>query len=124
MPVTPVEAHSRYLQNNAATTARTGKNLGTARLLLIGLVLLAAALQAELWLTDDGFTKTRNLRAAVAEQRAQNTLLRQRNLGLEAEVINLKQSTEAAEERARTDLGMIGQDETFYQVIPATARLN
>ncbi len=79
-------------------------------------------LQGRLWFSDDGFNKTRNLRMAVAEQRAQNQLLRQRNASLDAEVINLKQSDEAAEERARTDLGMIGPRETFYQVVPvATA---
>ena len=37
---------------------------------------------------------------------------------LEAEVLNLKTGKAAAEERARTDLGMIGRAETFYQVIP------
>ena len=40
------------------------------------------------------------------------------NAALDAEVINLKQGRDAAEERARTDLGMIGQHETFYQVVP------
>ena len=58
------------------------------------------------------------LRAAVAEQRADNEVLRDRNQALDAEVINLKQGRDAAEERARTDLGMIGESETFYQVVP------
>ena len=70
-------------------------------------------MQAKLWLSDDGHRKTRELRSAVAEQR-------QRNVALEAEVLNLKNGREAAEERARTDLGMIGHKETFYQVVPAT----
>ena len=39
----------------------------------------------------------------------------------DAEVVNLKQSSEAAEERARTDLGMIGPKETFYQVVPVAS---
>ncbi len=86
--------------------------------------MFALALQGQLWFSSEGFSKTRNLRAAVAEQRALNEELRQRNQALDAEVINLKQSREAAEERARTDLGMIGPDETFYQVVPvADARL-
>jgi cell division protein FtsB len=90
--------------------------------LLVILGVLVLTLQGRLWFSDDGFNKTRNLRMAVAEQRAQNQLLRQRNASLDAEVINLKQSDEAAEERARTDLGMIGPRETFYQVVPvATA---
>jgi cell division protein FtsB len=78
----------------------------------------ALALQGQLWFTTDGFSKTRDLRAAVVEQRAQNEQLRKRNQALDAEVVNLKQSSEAAEERARTDLGMIGPRETFYQVVP------
>ena len=89
------------------------------RWLLVVLGVLALTVQGQLWFTDRGFSKTRDLRAAVAEQRLQNASLRNRNAALDAEVINLKQSSEAAEERARTDLGMIGEKETFYQVVPA-----
>lgn len=94
--------------------------MGAGRWLLLGLVVIALTLQGQLWFAGDGFSKTQHLRAAVAEQAAQNELLKARNLSLEAEVVNLKQSDEAAEERARTDLGMIGPQETFYQVVPAT----
>ena len=86
------------------------------------LVILGAAallLQAQLWLSDDGYRKTVKLRAAVAEQRQLNDELTLRNAALDAEVINLKQGLEAAEERARTDLGLIGKTETFYQVVAA-----
>ena len=96
-----------------------GKILGTGRWLLLALALVALLLQGQLWFSSAGFSKTQDLRAAVAEQAAENEQLQQRNLALEAEVINLKQSHEAAEERARTDLGMIGSRETFYQVVPA-----
>jgi len=47
--------------------------------------------------------------------------LRERNAALDAEVINLKQGVDAAEERARSDLGMIGENETFYQVVPVAS---
>jgi cell division protein FtsB len=77
-------------------------------------------LQTGLWLSDDGYRKTLKLRAAVEEQSALNDSLRERNGALDAEVINLKQGVDAAEERARTDLGMIGKRETFYQVVPVT----
>jgi cell division protein FtsB len=87
--------------------------------MLITLALAGLAMQGQLWLSDDGFHKTRGLRDAVAQQRGQNQALSHRNVSLEAEVINLKHGREAAEERARTDLGMIGKNETFYQVIPA-----
>lgn len=82
------------------------------------LAIAALAMQGQLWLSKDGFRKTRHLRDAVAGQLSQNQVLRDRNASLEAEVINLKEGRAAAEERARTDLGMIGKSETFYQVVP------
>ncbi len=85
-------------------------------LVLLGIVVLT--LQSRLWFTPAGFSKTRDLRAAVAEQRVLNGQLRDRNHALDAEVLNLKHGFEAAEERARTDLGMIGPEETFFQVVP------
>lgn len=88
------------------------------RLLLAVLAIAGLGLQAELWFSDEGHRKTLNLRDAVAEQRALNESLRDRNAALDAEVVNLKQGRDAAEERARTDLGMIGKKETFYQVVP------
>jgi cell division protein FtsB len=86
---------------------------------MLVLVVAGLAIQGQLWLSDDGFQKTSNLREAVLAQRAQNESLRTRNRALEAEVLNLKNGRAAAEERARTDLGMIGESETFYQVVPA-----
>ena len=89
---------------------------------LIGLLgIIALLLQGQLWLSDDGHRKTMRLRSAVAVQRSQNDALKARNASLDAEVVNLKRGREAAEERARTDLGMIGQQETFYQVVPVAA---
>ncbi len=90
----------------------------SSRWLLVGLVIAGLGLQAELWFSDDGYRKTSKLRVAVVDQGALNGSLRQRNGALDAEVINLKQGMDAAEERARTDLGMIGKSETFYQVVP------
>jgi cell division protein FtsB len=81
--------------------------LSNLRWLLIVLGTVAVLLQAQLWLSEGGYRKTMKLRAAVAEQRTMNE-----------EVVNLKQGVEAAEERARTDLGLIGSKETFYQVVP------
>ena len=87
------------------------------RMMLVLLACAAAALLAELFLADDGYRKTLKLRAAVAEQHALNAELSARNDALDAEVVNLKEGREAAEERARTDLGLIGPGETFYQVV-------
>ena len=96
--------------------------MGLMRWILVILGIVAVALQGRLWLADDGYRKTVDLRAAVAEQRGLNEQLRERNTALDAEVVNLKQGVEAAEERARTDLGLIGQNETFYQVVTAADR--
>ena len=93
--------------------------MGHMRWMLVILGFVAMALQAELWLTDDGYRKTANLRTAVVEQRGLNARLKDRNAVLDAEVVNLKQGLEAAEERARTDLGLIGRSEVFYQVVQA-----
>ena len=93
-------------------------SLSGSRWLLVLLAIAGLGLQAELWFSDDGYRKTIKLRTAVADQRELNQSLRERNAALDAEVINLKQGRDAAEERARTDLGMIGQSETFYQVVP------
>ena len=94
------------------------------RWLLVVLAIAGLGLQAELWFSDDGYRKTLKLREAVAEQRVLNETLRDRNAALDAEVINLKQGQDAAEERARTDLGMIGKAETFYQVVPVSSSVN
>jgi cell division protein FtsB len=61
------------------------------------------------------------LEAEVARRTEDNARLATRNSALEAEVRDLKQGLAAAEERARTELGMIRAGETFYQIAPAPA---
>ena len=84
-----------------------------AAALLVVLVLL----QYRLWLGEGGMREVNRLRAEIATQAAENDTLRERNRTLAAEVQDLKKGTIAIEERARTDLGMIGKSETFYQVV-------
>ncbi len=88
------------------------------RWIIAVLAIAIVVMQAKLWLSEDGYRKTRDLRQAAQQQRLLNDQLTERNVALDAEVLNLKNSHEAAEERARTNLGMIGKNETFYQVIP------
>ena len=76
-------------------------------------------LQYRVWLSDDGVRGVAGLRQAVAVQRAENEQLAERNRQLAAEVRDLKTGLDALEERARSDLGMIARNETFYQVVPA-----
>lgn len=89
----------------------------------IALLLLAVLwMQYRLWLSSEGMQEVWRLQRAVAEQSEANRILRERNAALEAEVSDLKQGLDAVEERARTELGMIAEDETFYQVIEESDR--
>jgi len=76
-------------------------------------------LQYRLWLSDDGVRELSRLSAAVERQKAENADAVARNQQLVAEVADLKAGMTAIEERARSELGMIGRNETFYQVVPA-----
>lgn len=87
------------------------------KILLTGLTLLILILQYQLWLGEDGLRELRLLQADLDSQRAENDELAARNRALQIEVIDLKNGLEAVEERARSELGMIGEDETFYLII-------
>ena len=86
---------------------------------LLPVVLLALLLwlQGQLWFGDGGLNDLQSLERSVGEQREEVVRLRQRNEALEAEVEDLKTGFEALEERARSELGMIREGETFYQII-------
>ena len=86
------------------------------RILAIVFVLLILALQYPMWLGKGGWLQLRELNAQVAAQRRVNADLKARNEALDAEVRDLKQGVEAVEERARSELGMIRQDEVFFQL--------
>jgi len=83
------------------------------------LVAALVLLQYRIWFSSDGVGEVLRLRSAVAGQEADNQRLSVRNGQLSAEVHDLKQGYVALEERARTDLNMIGPNETFYQFGPA-----
>jgi cell division protein FtsB len=82
------------------------------------LALAFLLLQYRLWFSADGVGEAMRLRQAVAAQRADNDQRSARNRQLAAEVRDLKQGNSAIEERARTDLGMVSANETFYQMRP------
>lgn len=76
---------------------------------------LILAIQAPLWLGKGGWLRAWEVDRQLAGQRAKNEQLELRNAGLAAEVRDLKQGTDAIEERARRDLGMVRSDEVFFQ---------
>ena len=93
------------------------------RILAIFLAILIAALQWPLWVGKGSWLRVWQLDTQLTEHRANNAKLKERNDALEAEVRDLKTGTDAIEERARNELGMIRQDEVFFQVLdrPAVA---
>jgi cell division protein FtsB len=92
------------------------------RALALTLAASVLLLQYPLWLGMGGWFRVWSLERQVAEQKEANGSLRQRNSALDAEVRDLKQGFEAIEERARYELGMIRQDEVFFQVVPPAVK--
>ena len=88
-----------------------------ARWFIAALLLLLLALQYRIWFGPADLFAALALHGEMAQQRAENEQLRERNAALAAEVRDLKQGTEAVEERARSELGMVKKDETFYQIV-------
>lgn len=85
--------------------------------LTIALIVALGLLQWRLWAGDGGVADLRELEQTLAEQQSENERLQQRNQMLENEILDLKNGLEAIEERARSDLGMIRDGETFYMII-------
>jgi len=82
-------------------------------------VILIALLQYPLWLGKGSWLRVWDLGRQVSAQQEKNDALKARNEMLDAEVRDLKSGRAAIEERARSELGMIKQDEVFFQVIEA-----
>ena len=91
------------------------------RALLAILVLLLILLQVKMWFGEGGYRDVKRLAQRVEEQARENEALAQRNRELEAEVEDLRQGLQAVEERARSELGMVKEEEEFYQVVPGRA---
>ncbi len=88
-----------------------------SRLLIFVLLVTLAVLQYRLWVAEGSLAEVSRRERAVAAQQQENARLRERNALLDAEVGDLKQGLESIEDRARHDLGMIHQDEIFFQQI-------
>jgi len=86
------------------------------RWLTVGLLALIGLLQYPLWLGKGGWLRVWEYDRQLQQQKEVTRGLEIRNAGLDAEVRDLKQGYEAIEERARFELGMIRQDESFVQI--------
>ena len=87
------------------------------KLLTIALLALIALLQHPLWLGKGSWLRVWEVDQQVRVQRETNQKLSLRNTALDAEVRDLKQGSDAIEERARSELGMIKRDEIFFQIL-------
>ncbi len=94
------------------------------RLVTTSLLLILVLLQYRLWLGNGSLTDIHHLQGIKQSQLEENAALRERNQSLAAEVIDLKTGLDAIEERARSEMGMIRENETFFRIIaPAAAQL-
>ncbi len=87
------------------------------RILQALLVLIILGLQIRLWVGPGSTAEINRLENAITAQEMENALLEECNQELIIEVQALKNGTDAVEEMARHDLGLIGEDETFFMII-------
>jgi cell division protein FtsB len=91
------------------------------RILAVVLFVLILVLQYPMWLGKGGWLQVRELDRQLDLQRQTNSELKSRNAALDAEVRDLKTGLAAIEERARSELGMVRQDEVFFQLPESAA---
>ena len=90
--------------------------------LIFLLICLLSLLQYRLWLGDNNLSEYVLLQTQIAGQEQSNGKLVARNQILKEEIIDVKRGTEAIEERARNELGMVKEGETFYRVVGSELR--
>lgn len=81
-------------------------------------------LQYRLWFGEPNLRDVWQVKEDITEQKRINQELLERNRRLEAEVQDLKKGLSALEERARSEMGMIGEGETFFQVVPQPSNVD
>jgi cell division protein FtsB len=89
------------------------------KILISVLILVFIGLQYKLWFGDGSLSEVVQLTRELEIQKSKLQELEERNRILEAQVLDLQNGLDAFEEKARNDLGMIKQGETFIQLIPA-----
>lgn len=87
------------------------------RSIVLILILALIGLQYKLWLGDGSITQWRHLETKIAAQKKENARLAARNRAIEADILELKSGDQALEEQARYELGMVKNDELYYQFI-------
>ncbi|QIR13834.1 cell division protein FtsB [Shewanella aestuarii] len=90
--------------------------------LLFALTALLALLQYRIWMGENNLSEYFLLQTQIAAQQESNAKLIARNQILKEEILDLKSGTEAIEERARNELGLVKEGETFYRVVGSELR--
>lgn len=91
------------------------------RWLIVGLLLCLVFLQSRLWFGDGSLAEVVQLQRQIEQQQAENGALLARNQQLAKEVDELKTGYKTIEARARQEMGMIKEGETFYMVVDKSA---
>jgi len=89
------------------------------RLIAIGFALLLVLIQYPLWLGKGGWLRVWDMEKQVDLAHSKIRDLKIRNAKLASEVSDLKDGTDAVEERARFELGMLKKGEVFVQIVEA-----
>jgi len=87
------------------------------RWILILLLIMLAGLQYRLWIAQGSWADVATLERDLEEQKILNARLNERNEVLEKEIRDLKTGLSGVEERARSELGLIKEGETFYLIV-------
>ncbi|MFA5703486.1 MAG: cell division protein FtsB [Advenella sp.] len=87
------------------------------RLLFLLLLLACIAIQYPLWKGESGWLRVAELKEQLQEQHEKNKALLARNNAMKAEVQDLESGTQALEDRARIEMGMINEGETLVQIL-------
>ena len=82
---------------------------------LLSVLLLGT--QYRLWIGEGSLAHRAQLQQKIAQQQSENAVLRERNRILSLEVDALKSGLDAVEERAREQMGMIKEGETFFMIV-------
>ena len=92
------------------------------QLVMAALLLLLLGLQYRLWVGEGSLAEVASLKRQLAQQRNELKDLHERNATLQAEVDDLKKGLAAIEARARSELGLIRKDETYFQLLDPKER--
>jgi cell division protein FtsB len=80
------------------------------------LLIVLGLLQVSLWVGKGGWLDAMELEGKAAAIKTKNETLSARNDKMKTEVTDLRDGTEAIEERARFDLGMLKDGEIYVQL--------